>query len=325
MNSFSQPLVTVIVPIFKVEAYIRRCVDSILNQSCSDLEIVLVDDGSPDHCAEICDEYRLRDQRIRVIHQKNGGLSSARNAGLRLASGEFICFVDGDDYILPDMIEQLFQTMKQTRTRLAVCGITSEEKELSTGISDKSKVFSSADALREILTDGAFTTSACAKLFDRSLFDGICFPDGRIYEDYGTVYKLFHAAGMVAYVDTPKYFYTTNASGITKGGFSPSQMDYFALSGELERFLEKNYPQLTRLARSRSADMAVSLFRRLSASPERERFASEREELVRIIRKGLHGFFLSSYPMRKKLSALAVSAAPGMTEKLFAAVFSRAV
>ena len=322
MRSCSHPLVTVIVPVYKVEQYLERCVNSIISQSYTNLEIILVDDGSPDRCPAICDGYSQRDERIQVIHKKNGGLSSARNAGMNASNGQYFCFVDSDDYILPDMIEQLVGMVQAFHTPISACSFSSEEGRLRQGLTDEIRLLSAAEALREILTDGLVCTSAWAKLFDRELFSDVSFPEGKIFEDYATIYKLFHKAGKIAFADAAKYYYTPNYAGITKSSFSFRQMDYFSVSDEIERFVKEYYPDLTPLVQNREVDMAVSLYRKLSVTPERDRFEEERKTLVRHIRKGLFGFFSSHYPTEKKLSSLAVSLFPVLTEKLFSALFS---
>ena len=322
MRSCSHPQVTVIVPVYKVEKYLERCIDSIINQSYSNLEIILVDDGSPDRCPAICDSYALREERIKVIHKENGGLSSARNAGINEANGQYFCFVDSDDYILPDMIEQLVRSAQTFRTSISACSFSSEEDRMQPGLTDEIRLFSAAEALREILTDGVICTSAWAKLYDRALFSDVVFPEKMIFEDYATVYKLVHKAGMIAFADMAKYYYTPNYSGITKSSFSAKQMDYFTVSDEVEGFVKENYPELTAHVRNRKVDMAVSLFRKLSVTPERDRFRAEKKILAHHIRKGLLGFLAGRYPMRKKLSGLSVSLFPNLTEKIFAALFS---
>ena len=118
----TSPLISIIVPVYDVEPYLRKCIDSILIQSYRDLEIILVDDGSPDNCGAICDEYAEKDKRIKVIHKKNGGLSDARNAGLDIATGEYIGFVDSDDWVMPDMYEYLYKAVKEYDADMSVCG-----------------------------------------------------------------------------------------------------------------------------------------------------------------------------------------------------------
>ena len=316
MSFDCQVLVTVIIPVYKVEKYLSRCVESILSQTYSRLEIILVDDGSPDRCGEMCDEYRNRDQRVVVVHKKNGGLSSARNAGIKLSHGEFLCFVDSDDYIQTDMIEQLLKAALCRNTRISACDFTSDEHKLQDGLRDDIKLYSAAEAIREILRDGEICTSAWAKLYEKSLFDEISFPEGKYYEDYATTYKLIHKAGNVAFAATKKYFYTINSGGITKSAFSPKHMDYFSISEELEAFVGRNYPELISLVRNRCTDMAISLYRKLSASEDRKRYKIEEKKLSDMIRRDLSSFLFSSYPAAKKLAGLLISASPAMSMKL---------
>ena len=316
MSFNCQVLVTVIVPVYKVEKYLSRCVESVLSQTYSRLEIILVDDGSPDRCGEMCDEYRNKDQRVVVIHKENGGLSSARNAGIQISHGEFLCFVDSDDYIQSDMIEQLLKAALCRNTRISACDFTSDEHKLQDGIMDEIKLYSAAEAIREILRDGEICTSAWAKLYEKSLFDEISFPEGKYYEDYATIYKLIHKAGSVAFAATKKYFYTINSGGITKSAFSLKHMDYFSISEELEAFSGRNYPELIPLVRNRCTDMAISLYRKLSAAEDRQRYEIEEKKLRDMICRGISAFLFSSYPAVKKLAGLLISFSPAISVKL---------
>ncbi len=323
MRSDSRPLVTVIVPVYKVEEFLSRCVESVISQSYHDLEIILVDDGSPDRCGEICDCYRGKDERIIVIHKENGGLSSARNAGIRVARGKYLCFVDSDDYIQSELIEQLLAAIARTGASISACGFASDENLLQNGITEEIRLFPAAEAIREILKDGAICTSAWGKLYERSLFDDILFPEGKYYEDYATTYKLFHKGGRIAYALTKKYYYTINTAGITRSPFSSRNMDYFAISEEVEAFIDDNYPELSSLVKNRSVSVAISLYRKLSHTPGRGQYRVEGEKLTDIIRKNLPGFLLSSYPVLKKTVGLFISLFPEISLKLLNYTFPR--
>lgn len=316
LKSCAHPLVTVIVPVYKVEYFLPRCIDSILNQSYRNLEIILVDDGSPDQCPIICDNLQEKDSRVIVIHKDNGGLSSARNVGIQLAKGDYLCFVDSDDYISSDMIEQLVLAAHIKNAPISACSFTSDENLLQNGITEEVRLFSAADALYEILNDRAFCTSAWAKLFDRKLFDNIVFPEGKYYEDYGTIYKLIHKAGTIAFSDVKKYYYTINISGITKGGFSHRQMDYFFISQELEIFLAENYPEYLKIAHFRAMNMAISLYKKIAQSPDRAQFEEDRTALLEIIKLNSAGFLFSDYPLKKKVAGLMISFFPRFSERL---------
>ena len=178
------PLISVIVPVYKVEPYLRRCIDSIRNQTYTNLEIILVDDGSPDNCGHICDEYAQKDKRILVIHQENGGLSAARNSGLARCTGAYIGFVDSDDCIHPEMYERLYKDICTYHTRLAFChpnmcygSIPDINKNLPTECRDKEFVI-----LKSMIEN--IWWSACTKLYERSLFDTIRFLNDKTNEDY---------------------------------------------------------------------------------------------------------------------------------------------
>ena len=167
------PLISVIVPIYKVEKYLNKCVQSILNQTYENLEIILVDDGSPDNCGKICDQLAQKDDRIVVIHKQNGGLSSARNAGIEIANGEYIGFVDSDDYVEKFMYELLLKSIKESNTMLSVCAIyyTFENGEKIVKIKDEhDRVFDFKDAILEMNTYKLFDMGAWSKLYHRDLF-----------------------------------------------------------------------------------------------------------------------------------------------------------
>ena len=142
--------ISIIVPVYNVEKYIFECVDSLINQTYKNLEIILVDDSSPDNCPQICDEYAQKDDRIKVIHKPNGGLSDARNAGIESATGEYLMFVDSDDYIALDMIEQLIYGISVVNAGIAVCDYTSDDRALDIGINKKVEVLSSKKAIKSI-------------------------------------------------------------------------------------------------------------------------------------------------------------------------------
>ena len=135
------PLISVVIPIYKVEKYLCECVDSVINQTYTNLEIILVDDGSPDNCPAICDDYASKDSRIKVIHKENGGQSSARNAGIKIAKGEYISFIDSDDYVSPVYIEQLYSTLKRSGAGLSCCTYSALPQKLSNIITDDYKIY----------------------------------------------------------------------------------------------------------------------------------------------------------------------------------------
>lgn len=208
-----QPLISVVVPVYGVEKYLKKCVESILHQTYQNLEILLVDDGSPDYCPLICDRYAKEDPRVRVIHKANGGLSSARNAGIEASSGEYIGFIDGDDSVEPDMLEQLERACSESGAEIAVCDYFLER-------SDGSQIFpvdrvpdeilTGDQALDQFLRNGfVYLVIAWNKLYARKLFfnNDIRYPVGRFFEDNCTTNRLLYKSERVALIGRPLYHY----------------------------------------------------------------------------------------------------------------------
>ena len=187
-------LVSVIVPIYKVEQYLTHCVNTIVNQSYSNLEIILVDDGSPDNCGKMCDEFASQDSRIKVIHKQNGGLSDARNAGIDVATGDYITFVDSDDYVMPNMIESLMKVIVNANADIVQCNYIRSKNDFigepqhESSQSDKFTVYFE-DKMSAYLKDNKINTVVWGKIYKRSLFNEIRNPVGRLHEDVFTTYN----------------------------------------------------------------------------------------------------------------------------------------
>lgn len=233
------PKISIIVPIYKVEPYLRRCVDSILNQTFTDFECILVDDGSPDNCPQICDEYAKKDTRIKVIHKANGGLSDARNAGIDIAQGEYLGFVDSDDWIHPQMYEILYKGIVENNVKLSVCAYNETDTEEEFERIDK-PVFELYDGMKFLMTYNVAAVVAWNKLYHRSLFENIRYPVGRIHEDEFTTYKLLYNSGKIVFCNKNMYFYFMNENGITKGSYSLQKIDAIYALEERYRFAKKH-------------------------------------------------------------------------------------
>lgn len=212
-------LVSVIIPVYNVEKYLERCVKSVLNQTHRNLEIILVDDGSPDNCPDICDSFAAKDDRVKVIHKANGGLSDARNVGILSAKGEYFCFVDSDDSIAPTMIEKLCNAIKNSGAQMAITNfrVLSEQGERIYAKEDspiKDGVFSACDLLPKIYQQfGWYYIVAWNKLYHRSIFDQMNFPKGKIHEDEYVVAQAMWSAQQIACISDEEYFYTYQRSG----------------------------------------------------------------------------------------------------------------
>lgn len=222
------PLVSVVVPIYNVELYLKECVDSILSQTYKNIEVILVDDESPDLCGKICDDYAAMDGRIKVVHKKNGGLSDARNAGMKVATGDLITFVDSDDYISKDFVKILFEAMSENNSDIAIANMkrTSRRDDKNTVIDWKVSSYKNEDALIRMLYGTPFGTSACGKLFKRSLFTGVEFPYGKFSEDLFTIYKTILKSENVTYVGFDGYFYYYRDEGsIVVSGYKEKHLE----------------------------------------------------------------------------------------------------
>lgn len=237
--------ISVIVPVYKVELYIHRCVDSILAQTFTDFELILVDDGSPDNCGMICDEYAAKDTRVHVIHQQNGGLSAARNAGIDWSfansKSEWLTFVDSDDWIHSRYLECLIQAAENGNAEIAGCTF----EEVSLYQKDKALTRNNVEVMtpetlyveRQIMA-----ISACAKVFLKTLFEQARFPVGKIAEDAFITYKIVFSAERFAVVSDALYYYYSNPESIMRSSWNPKRMEEIqAREEQVDFFFETEY------------------------------------------------------------------------------------
>ncbi len=203
-------LISVIVPVYKVEDYLSRCVDSILSQTYRNIEVILVDDGSPDKCGEICDRYAQHDPRVRVIHKENGGLSDARNAGIEIAQGQYISFIDSDDWVHPEFLESLYQLTRSTDADIAASDFmrTSTENLPLTLEEETVYQYSNLEALKQYA--GVFYVQmvvSWGKIYKKQLFEGVRFPVGRVHEDEFTTHKVIYKAKRIVFTTRKLLYY----------------------------------------------------------------------------------------------------------------------
>lgn len=261
-----QPMISVIVPVFNVEKYLKRCIESILGQTYRNLEVILVDDGSMDRCPQICDEYASKDVRIKVIHQKNGGLSSARNRGLDISSGEFIGFVDSDDYIYADMYESLLAKMQESGADIVVCGVADEYEDVAEGLhSDTYYVkqeteVSGRTALQYILEDRILVSHAWDKLYKRELWENIRFPIGKRFEDMYTTYLTIAKAEKVLMIPDKKYVYIHRSGSTSYTKMLNNCFDIFGAYCEWVSFAERNMPDMLPVVLEKAVVMGTDTY-----------------------------------------------------------------
>ena len=237
--------VSVIVPIYNVETYLKKCIDSIINQTYRNLEIILINDGSPDNCGTICDEYADKDERIKVIHKNNGGLSDARNVGLEIATGDFITFVDSDDWIELDTYEVMINAMNKYAADMVVSNINYVYDDKSNRKNDEYqiRIFNKEEAMKELIHDGLVQAVVWNKLYKKELIDNMKFKVGKLNEDEFFTYKICARAEKIIYIPNALYQYRQRENSIM-GTYSLKRLDGVEALYERLNFIKKKFPNL---------------------------------------------------------------------------------
>lgn len=253
-------LISVIVPIYKVEDYLCRCVDSIINQTYKNLEIILVDDGSPDSCPQLCDEYAKKDNRIKVVHKNNGGLSDARNAGMEIAKGRYISFIDSDDYVSLDFIESLYRTMISENSEIVECSVVKfYENSLFDVYSDDFSIanYDTVDGLSALIAESPFKQHVWNKLYKAELVLDIPFAVGKLNEDEFWTYQVFGKAKRVTKINKTLYHYFQRSGSIMGGRYNINRLD--ALEGKYNRqkYIEEKFPIISQQAKIDMLDSCI--------------------------------------------------------------------
>ena len=251
MNPVDTAKISVIVPVYKVEPYLDKCISSIVNQTYKNLEIILVDDGSPDNCPAMCDAWAEKDSRIRVMHKTNGGLSDARNAGMAVATGELMAFVDSDDWIVPDMYEYLYQRLTEDNSDIAACGVQMvwEDKTPSRMLTQEGNcVLNQEEAMRAIIEESWLKQPVWYKLYKTALVRDILFPVEKYHEDVFWSYQAVGKAQKVSVSDHIGYYYLQRGGSIMGAGYSLKRLD--AVEAKVQRctYIQERFPALSPLA-----------------------------------------------------------------------------
>ena len=317
------PLISVIVPVYRVEQYLERCVKSILSQTYENLEVILVDDGSPDQCPEICDSFAKKDSRVKVIHQENKGLSGARNAGIELAAGEYLAFVDSDDYVSPQFIGSLYQLLQDTGCAIGQCRFSYVTGENLPEDGDSAFCIYRGESLMEQLY-GPEEKATCFvvawnKLYRAELFKetGIRYPEGRIHEDEATTYRLFHEAKKLAFLDRALYGYYTENGGSITSVFSAKRLQWLTAHEERIAFFKKNgYEKLLPAAYRKLCDACITFYFRCTEQ------VKDAEELRKELRKRLETYrangaaWIAALPLKTRMGYELFSMSPGLYAKM---------
>ncbi len=263
-------LISIVVPVYKVEPYLRTCIDSILAQQLETFELILVDDGSPDRCGEICEEYAAIDPRIRVIHRKNGGLSAARNTGIDAARGDYLSFIDSDDYILPGYLSSLYallQSAEGCKVSQVNHYVVRGGRHLPNAPIAEDAVFLRRDAFEAVLYHDRVDVSAWGKLFHRSVFDDLRFPEGRTFEDTYLFGEILQKTPCLVYGGQPQYCYVQRADSIVNRSFSERNLQFIEAVERLAAFAIQEDPELEAACVRRRVHARLSVLRYMKRCP----------------------------------------------------------
>lgn len=309
------PRISVVVPVYKVEPYLDRCVQSILNQTCGDFDLYLVDDGSPDNCGRMCDEWARRDSRIHAIHQENGGLSAARNTGISRSFAEsdsqWITFIDSDDWVHPNMLRWLLRAAEEKNTSISVCGYaTTTGEDPWRGGEFRAEVWQAEEFYSKKFINA---TVAWGKLYRKDYFKTLSYPRSKLHEDEFTTYRLLFAAERIAYVEAPMYAYFVNMSGITKTGWSPKRLHAWeAYEQQIAFFEERGLEEMVKFRYRGYLENAMVNLKAAQEAPEAyEKEISFMEKRIRNVirrawKKGVINFWMDFdllyqfYPLRTR-------------------------
>lgn len=299
-------LVSVIVPVYNIENYVSKCVDSIIGQSYKEVEIILVDDGSTDSSPMICDEYSELYNNIFTIHKKNGGLSDARNTGVKIAKGKYISFVDGDDYIDKDYLLNLVISIESHHADIAVGIIYRDYKSkielLDSNHFQKEIVFERSQALRFLASEGKITTCAWDKLYRKELVPWLCFPKGKLFEDKYIMHLVFSNCKRITMSPNARYYYVTRTGSITNSKFNHKMMDNLDAASKRLEYYESYYPQFARHVRANECDIAIGLY---ISSRHDKSGKKYRKQIRKIIRRDIISYLIEEdYQMSGKIKKL---------------------
>ena len=282
MMEQNKPLISVIVPVYNVEKYVGRCLTSIINQSYTNLEIIVINDGSIDKSLSVCEEYATKDNRIKLISQENRGLSGARNTGLRNFTGEYVTFVDSDDWIHKDMIEYLYKLLIRNNCEMSKCGNLRVSGEMFINIKHKEidDVIYTRDEFMKLFLSGTYT--ACwSRLFRKDIISGYEFPEGLNCEDFIYMYEVIRRLNTVAVNELPLYYYYVRGDSIVNENFNLKKFDQFYSAQRLYELVKIYTPEYTKLSVTRLAGAIVSL---LSSSRKYQGYEAKEKELTSFLR-----------------------------------------
>ncbi len=302
-----RPLISVILPIYNVEQFLPRCIESVCRQTYDNIEIILVDDGSKDNCYNICEEYAAKDNRIKVLHKVNGGLSDARNKGTQIARGQYITFIDSDDYVTDTYVEYLYSLIEKYHTRMSLCTHTVVFESGSNIVygNGLDEELSSETCLERMLYDDVINTSAWAKLYETEMVKKFPYPVGKLFEDIATTYKFFIECGSIACGYESQYFYMLRSTSIVYQKFNTKKLELLEMTDAMASDVIKKFPQLETAVKRRQL---YARFSTLNQFQNTKGYKDEKKQLISYIRKN-KGCVMGNpkAPKRDKLAVMALS------------------
>ena len=300
------PLISIIVPIYNVENYLERCINSLIAQTYKNIEIILVDDGSTDNSLNICNAYSKKDKRIKIIHQKNGGVSDARNKGISFSHGEYITFVDSDDYVSNDYVEYMYNMICKTGAKLSICRVKIIWKNTKKNDCTKEyfKTLNQQDAFENLLYQQGIEVAVYGKLYKKDLFDSIKFPKGEVYEDTAVIYKLIDINNKIAFGQKECYYYVARKGSISKHKFfNKNEEFYIKNTDNMLNYIVKKYPNLILGVKSYYVYSRFRILRMLLyTKPRNKKIESEIVKNIKGLSKDL--IFSKKTPKRDKVAII---------------------
>lgn len=302
------PEISVIIPVYNVEQYLSKCLESVINQTFTDLEIIIVDDGSTDDGLSICREYEAKDERIHVYHKTNGGLSSARNYGLDRATGKYIGFVDSDDYISEDMYESLYNNLISYNADMSLCGLYDIYNGLPQKVNNNHSIFEATpeEAIKVVMESEITSVTAVNKLYKRELFESVRYPEGKVSEDAFVIVDLLMQCKKTVITSDQKYYYIHREGSITTLKFRPQHLHVLEAYEKNYTLIEENYPSLILIAKMRLCWAHFNVLDKLIFDNSKE-YEEIKNNMIRYI-KDNYSFIMSSkyFTNARKLSASAL-------------------
>ena len=307
-----QPLISVIIPVYNVENYLDECVKSVLNQTYRNTEIILVDDGSPDRCPEMCDAYQKMDSRVQVIHQKNGGCFSARNAALDQITGDYIAFLDSDDFWDRDHLETLYRSLRENDTDMVICNYRNIDedgnviKPLAFNIRGAKAIYTGAEAVREAFYTSRFGVAPHAKLYKKDLWRDIRFAATRHFDDLPTTYQAYHKAKQVALLQEAKMSYRIRRASDVHRPFHAGKISLLDSMDKILDYCRKNCPDALSAAESKVFASACHIYFQIPDN-QLDEYAETVKRCQNIIQRYRRTVLLDGQNIRKRRVGAALS------------------